>query len=71
MPSSVPLSISVIWPPTETPPRLLSVTDYWYIVTLNSDRVKPRVSEVQRLAFVTRGRLAPAESRPRQRPCRT
>ena len=35
MPSSVPLSISVICLPTE-PPRLLSATDYWYIVALTS-----------------------------------
>ena len=36
MPSSVPLSISVICLLTEHLLELLSVTDYWYIVTLNS-----------------------------------
>ena len=36
MPSSVPLSISVICLPTEHLLQLLSVTDYWYIVTVNS-----------------------------------
>jgi hypothetical protein len=33
----VPLSISVICLPTEHLLQLLSVTDYWYIVTMNSD----------------------------------
>jgi hypothetical protein len=36
MPSSVPLSISVTCLPTEHPLQLLNVTDYWYIVPLNS-----------------------------------
>src|SRR5580704_16245441 len=40
MPSSVPLSISVICLPTE-PPELLSATDYWYIVALTSGRSSP------------------------------
>jgi hypothetical protein len=37
MPSSVPLSISVICLTTEHLLHLLSVTDYQYIVALNSD----------------------------------
>jgi hypothetical protein len=36
MPSRIPLSISVICLPTEHLLGLLSDTDYWYIVTLNS-----------------------------------
>src|SRR4249919_1576142 len=41
MPSSVPLSISVICLPTEHLLGLLSITDYQYIVTLNSGGASP------------------------------
>ncbi len=36
MPSSVPLSISVICLPTERLLELLSTTSYWYIVAQSS-----------------------------------
>src|SRR5512132_3418355 len=41
MPSRIPLSISVTCLPTEHPLQLPSVTDYWYIVALNSGGASP------------------------------